>query len=437
MSKNKLAKRTGSTPQAERSSVSSPKSARRPARTTNKTNVLSASKAVVGNQHTEVVLLAVTGMSPAILTETLWALAHPPSGSLEEAILPHRVIAISTSTGRREIESQLFAPQPRFGGVSAWEAMRSALAQEGFDLSGRLQFGTTADDLRVFTTADSASGRTVELDDIRTPADNEAAASFILDQVRGLVEDPDRVVIASLAGGRKTMSALLYSCFSLVGRDTDRLTHVLVTEPYEQLREFFFPAQRGGDLQHRDGKSYNPAAARIELADVPFVPLRYLFRRELGRSAGGFMRLVESCRAGVRARAAEGLHLTVNRSRAEIEINGSRLHLPPREHLVLLFLAGRTKHGDPGFSMQKDALDGLNNLRTQLLGEARENDWSDWRYADTLRAALDEQDLRRALASLRDKIEAMGGDAAALVTCLPQRGRCSLDVSPQLITLKP
>jgi hypothetical protein len=292
--------------------------------------------------------------------------------------------------------------------------------------------------VRVFTTASGTSGRTIELDDIRTPADNEAAANFILEHLRGFVEDPDKTVIASLAGGRKTMGALLYSCFSLIGRDSDRLTHVLVSEPFDQLRDFFFPGQPGGELANREGGVFQPAAARVELANVPFVPLRQLFRRELGRSAGGFMRLVEACRAGVRERLGESVRLTIERSRPEIEVNGQPLKLAPREHLLLLFLANRTKNGEPPFGMQKDALDALNEFRNALRAGAPKDDWADWRQTDSLKAPVaDDQDIRRALSSLREKIVGGGGDAALLAACLPERGRFSLDMPASLIFLKP
>ena len=398
----------------------------------------------MADSKAEIVLLAVTGMSPAILTETIWALAHPSAEDVDGPIVPHRVVVLTTVAGRREIEAGLFAPHPRFAGRSAWETLRAALSAEGLDLSGRLRFGTTADDIRVFTTADRASGRTVELEDIRTPADNEAAANFILEQVRGFVEDPDKTVIASLAGGRKTMGALLYACFSMIGRETDRLTHVLVNEPFDQLREFYFPAQPGGALTKADIRNpkfpstIQPSDARLELADVPFVPLRELFRRELGRPAGGFMRLVESCRAVVRERVAQNIRLTLERSRAEIDVNGSRLRLAPREHLVLLFLANRAKNGEPALASQKDVLNPLDEFRAQIRSTAPANDWSDWRHADSLKSSLEEQDLRRALSNLRGKIQGLGGDAAALASCLPEgRGRFALAVSAPLIYLKP
>jgi CRISPR-associated protein (TIGR02584 family) len=386
----------------------------------------------------EVVLLAVTGMSPAILTETIWALAHPAAGSDESSVIPQRVIVLTTSAGRREIESGLFAPLERFGGITAWDSLRTALQAEGFNLEGRLRFGTTADDIRVFTTTHRNSGRSTEMEDIRTPADNEAAANFMLEQVRGLVEDPDKQVIASLAGGRKTMSALLYACFSLVGRETDRLTHVLVGEPYDQIREFYYPGQPGGAVARRDGSSCHPQQASVELADVPFVPLRQLFRRELGHPAGGFMRLVESCQAGVRKRIAENLRLTVWRSRTEIEVQGTRLPLAHREHMIMLFLAARLKDGEPALSNQKDAVELINDLRTTLRSEAPQTDLSDWRHADSLKSDMDDQDLRRALSSLRSKILNLGGEAAALASCLPAgRGRFALDATPAMIFLAP
>ena len=50
------------------------------------------------------ILLAVTGMSPAILTETVWALAHE-----KPAIIPERVVAVTTITGRQAIERALVA----------------------------------------------------------------------------------------------------------------------------------------------------------------------------------------------------------------------------------------------------------------------------------------------------------------------------------------
>ncbi|MCZ7641236.1 MAG: CRISPR-associated ring nuclease Csm6 [Verrucomicrobia bacterium] len=215
----------------------------------------------------ETVLLAVTGMSPAVLTETVWALAHEP-----EPVIPSRVIVLTTASGRDALVARLFAPHPAFAGRSPWDTLREALAGEGHDLRGRLRFGTTPDDIRVITAVDPATGRSRELDDLRSPADNEAAANFLLEQVRTVVENPDTGLVASLAGGRKTMGALLYACLTLVGRETDRLTHVLVNEPFETSRDFFFPGQPGDPSGNRTVRPRTPRRARVP-APPPIRPM--------------------------------------------------------------------------------------------------------------------------------------------------------------------
>jgi len=403
----------------------------------------------------DTVLLAVTGMSPAVLTETVWALAHEP-----EPVLPARVIAVTTSAGRRELERQLFTPEPRFAGRCPWDALRDALTAAGHDLTGRLRFGATGDDLRVITATDPATGRTRELPDLRTPADNEAAADFLLEQVRAIVENPDTRLIASLAGGRKTMGALLYACMTLTARETDRLTHVLVNDPFDTLRGFWFPAQPGGALRKSEVRSpksesaspeptapseianrkseipFDPADAVVQLADVPFVPLRNLFQRELGRPAGRFSLLVENCREQVRQRAGEHVRLTAHQGRAEIEVNGTRVRLAPREHLVLLFLATRARRGEPAFGAYREAVDALNAFREELRAAAPPGDFSDWRHGDSLKSRFDDdQELRKAVSSLRDKLRQAGGNARLLAPCLPEKGRFSLAVPAELIHL--
>ena len=343
------------------------------------------------------------------------------------------VIVLTTVEGRRQVTEQLLGPSPRFGGLSPWEALRTALEAEGFDLSGRLRFGSTPDDIRVFTATDSGN-LSRELPDIRTPSDNEAAADFLLEQVRGIVENPDLRLIASLAGGRKTMGALLYACLTLAGRETDRLTHVLVNEPFDTLREFWFPGQPGGTIPDRAGMAHPPGEARVDLADVPFVPLRNLFQRELGRKAGTFSRLVESCRQNIRQLAAASLRLTVETTRAEIEINGERVKLAPTEHLVLLFLALRAKHGEPAYPAYKEAVDDLNAFRAQQVQQQKS--FGDWRHADSLRALWEERDITKAVSGLREKCRQRGGSATALANCLPEKGRCSLDMIGSLIFIQ-
>ena len=377
-------------------------------------------------------------MSPAVLTETVWALAHekPP-------VIPDRVIVVTTAAGRDCLERDLFTPNPSSGGCTVWQSLRSAnLPRTPTPKSQPPPL--TLVPIRVIASPDPTTGRTRELADLRTPADNEAAADFLLEQVRAIVENPDTRLIASLAGGRKTMGALLYACLTLVGRETDRLTHVLVNEPFESLRGFWFPGQPGGPIaksEIRNQKSeisFDPTTAVVELADVPFVPLRNLFQRELGRPAGRFGVLVESCREQVRRAAGEHIRLAVEQSRPEIEVNGTRVKLAPREHLVLLFLVSRAKRGEPAIGAYAEAVDPLNQFREQVRATAPPNDFADWRGGEATKAKFDDdQDLRKAVSSIRDKLRTAGGNAPLLAPCLPEKGRFSLAMPGPMIHLKP
>lgn len=317
-------------------------------------------------RQSEIVLFAVTGMSPAILTETVWALAHETP-----AIIPDRIVVVTTAAGRAAIQRELFD-------AGIWDQLRAALALK-IRVHPRSsvappRFGTTADDIRVFTRPDDR-GRSVELEDIRTPADNEAAADFLLDQLRPFTENPDIRLICSLAGGRKTMGALLYACLSLIGRETDRLTHVLVNEPFDDPRlqpRFYFPTtppttHQLPKIRNQKPEIINSRSARIELADVPFVPLRNLFPRELGRPPGRFMNLVRQYRSVVE-QLAQPPRLELSNDEPVARINGQAVTLPVTAFALLSFFHDRARRRQPPFTSLKDAVDPFREFLQRWVG---------------------------------------------------------------------
>src|SRR5437016_634568 len=131
------------------------------------------------NQASQPILLAVTGMSPAVLTETVWALSRE-----NPAVIPARVITITTSRGKELLEQELFH------GLKAsdrlWSSLRKAILGRGWENDPRLNFESP----RLITVPNIRTGRSDGLDDFRTSADNVAAADFLLEQVRGLAETP-------------------------------------------------------------------------------------------------------------------------------------------------------------------------------------------------------------------------------------------------------
>lgn len=219
----------------------------------------------------QTVLIAVTGLSPAILTETIWALAS------QHQILPDRVVLITTLEGKRNLEKQLFEPKEEWGGRTVWEALRSELDAPENKL--------LLDGYRIMTGKASPNAPSPELEDIRNDDDNAAAADFILHEVRKEVLSSSRL-IASIAGGRKTMGTLLYASMSLVARPGDWITHVIVNAPYDGklFPDFYFNPVKPILHEKRDIKTgvtiskHSSSDACIQLARIPFVPLSVRFK---------------------------------------------------------------------------------------------------------------------------------------------------------------
>ena len=78
-----------------------------------------------------------------------------------------------------------------------------------------------AEPARIIGQGNRKTGVFEGLADIVTPEQNDLAAAFILEQVRQVVTNPETRLIASIAGGRKTMGALLHAAVTLIGRETD------------------------------------------------------------------------------------------------------------------------------------------------------------------------------------------------------------------------
>ncbi|MBP7948969.1 MAG: hypothetical protein KA004_04880 [Verrucomicrobiales bacterium] len=76
-------------------------------------------------------LVAVSGMSPAILTEALWALADE-----ETATVPDEVAFVTTVTGAARLEEQLFTPRPEWGSLTVYENLRASLGSADHQLIG-------------------------------------------------------------------------------------------------------------------------------------------------------------------------------------------------------------------------------------------------------------------------------------------------------------
>jgi len=115
----------------------------------------------------KIVLVVGMGTSPAVLTETVWALAHQ-----EQPVVPDEIEVITTSSGKSALQQAILEGAP-----SVMDRLKAALRKEKIDIDGRLVFGRTS--IKVIPDADGN-----EASDLRTGADNLRAADFMLTPIQ-------------------------------------------------------------------------------------------------------------------------------------------------------------------------------------------------------------------------------------------------------------
>lgn len=358
----------------------------------------------------ESVLYCLVGLSPAVLTETVWSLANE-----REAVIPDRIFVITTGAGRRRLQETFFA-------TGEWENFCERLRKHfGCNLEGKLAFGSTSDAIQVIPEVSQRN----ELTDIRTDTEVEAVADFLLDSLRRFVENPAIRLVASLSGGRKTMSALLLSVMMLIGRSRDRIVHVTVDDPWERIPAFLYPGCKGSFSHPDTGIKLDSHDAHIQLADVPFVPLRYLFPSEV--TAGRYMDIMKRLQRRV-ADFDSGLKVRVIPDKGELWINERHVPVAPREFAFMLYFASRVLKGEHALA----AYDQFTRAELKAVTEPHSpaNNFAHWAHVVFENDWEPKEDPRRIASSLRAKMKAAGLDPLAIDRLVPVRGRISMDLDP-------
>ena len=196
------------------------------------------------------ILLCACGITPQVVTESLYCLRV----AAEERFAVNEVHIVTTARGREVAEASLLV------------AGHFAQLCRDYDFED-IRFDAS----HIEVIRDPLGG---ELDDIRSPEENAAAADCITELRRRLSGDESAALHVSLAGGRKTMSYYAGYALSLFGRPQDRLSHVLVKEEYEAEPEFFYPTPDSRAIRSRSGRHLDASRATLTLANIPFVRLR-------------------------------------------------------------------------------------------------------------------------------------------------------------------
>lgn len=376
------------------------------------------------------VLFAVSGLTPAILTETLWALAHedPPT-------LPDQIIALTTEAGRAKIAEQLFGPD------QLWQQLRASLLGPRHAGDPRLDFDCTPDRVKVFHCR--AGARRIAINELASLADNQAIADALVDELWQHTSKPDTRVIASLAGGYKTMGALCLSAMQLLANPGDRVTHVLAGGGFDQAKPgFFFPEQAqqqltgpAGPLRARD------AARKLQLIDVPVIQLRRWFEDLLHTKPPSYEVLVSQGSAALQSGQAADLHLTLGplvlplgaKARHFALINDTHLALSADQYAYLRFFAERSLAGLPAFERAVDVVEEL----AAWLTKAREKEPGFYRMSEAFDSSTFTADsLGKRLSDLRTFLKKSSATSQRLAALLPCKGHWALQLPDGVIKVQ-
>jgi CRISPR-associated protein (TIGR02584 family) len=354
------------------------------------------------------VLLAVSGLSPQIITETLYALAV----ASPEPWIPDEVHLITTAEGAKRASLALLSEEPGWFG----RLLRDyGLPQMRFD----------PDSIHVIEDAAGAP-----MDDIRTPEQNELAADYITEQVRAFTQGHSELHV-SIAGGRKTMGFHLGYALSLFGRAQDRLSHVLVSEPFESTWEFFYPTPGSRIISVRGERLADAAEARVTLADIPFVRLREGLPKPLLKGHASYSRTVQAARL-----ALEPPFLELDLEAGRVKAGGEPVDMTPADLAFYAMFARAGRAGIKALRRGDQKLAGLYLAESRRI--AGDMSATQERAEHALRHGMDEDDFDQRNSRANKRLqEALGPQLAAryMIQRLGRRGsgRYALPVAAERI----
>jgi len=355
------------------------------------------------------ILLAVIGTSPGVLTETVWALIND-----NDSIIPNEIVILTTTEGKRVLKNELLD-----SGV--WKKFISTCEKKyKINSSTFLRFGSSAS-IKVFPSADG----THDLNDITTASDSQVVADYIIETLRIYSEVPDTRIVASIAGGRKTMGALLSLGMTLLGRTQDKLCHVLVSSPYDTKLSpnFFYPEQNA--IHHSlNGKEIASANAQINLIDIPFVRMRGWNINNFVKNGTSYMSLVEQF-CGIAPPAVVFPEVYINMQKGIISVHGINIPASSKEFAVFIVFIADRLNPTGQLLPQKILADKL----LQLSGAPDDAVWfHDFQEKIALLDYCENEDervkevgdtIRKSLSSMRSKLKKAGVRANIIHELLP------------------
>ena len=294
-------------------------------------------------EHSTINLFCVVGASPAVVTETVYALtvedATGDGDDVDEDAPQQRidqVVIVTTTHGRDKLERGLY------------QQLRQ-MADDYPDHAGLIP----TDPAKIKILVPQLEGQ--EIDDVRSPETSSAMADDIFHQIKTLTKEGNPRLYTSIAGGRKTMGYFAGNAMMFYGRDRDRLTHVLATGPAESSAQFFYPTPTSQMMETYGGESFDASEQSVELHEIPFIRLPEKNRAEVpGRFIEAYRDFQRQFRGELNVRLDLARLKKHGDAQSRIHIRNSAIHFRStiRQALFVTLLVAH-KEGDTPLGVER------------------------------------------------------------------------------------
>jgi CRISPR-associated protein (TIGR02584 family) len=200
-------------------------------------------------------LLILLGLHPKVFTETLYALC------VKGGVPVSKVSVISTASARQKTIETLLSPET---------GMYYRLCQEYPEHFAELQFSESS----IWVASDGRA----PVWDISNSGQSQAYLDLILSNINTITTNNECPLHAVVGGGRRTLSVYLAMAMQLLGREQDRLYH-LVVHPWEieTHSDFYFPTRESRLMVTFSGNQFDAKDVSVDLVEIPFIRLRNRF----------------------------------------------------------------------------------------------------------------------------------------------------------------
>jgi len=250
------------------------------------------------------ILIAVSGLTPQIITESLYCLTIKEKKKIDS------IYIITTTRGR-----DVLLGKDKFS-TTVSTSLKSEIAKmcHRYKIPVPL-FENNSKHIIV------AKEESTELKDIRSDKHNRLFPNKVAEFIKNKTSDADTTLHCLISGGRKSMSVHIAFALSLFGRQNDRLLHILTSE--ENEFKGFYP----------DTKK---EAKALELSEIPFVRLRSVIGNDFKNKkimSQKFVDIVKYTQKQVKLFTSDKkMFLAINCR--ELIYDSNRIHLEPLEFAI-------------------------------------------------------------------------------------------------------